>query len=139
VGLGQDFVFPPGLIWARSSPAAHLDLMVARPFGSNKTSNSPSPPNPSTLSPLSFSLCHARGSEGHRCHSGRLMRYSSQGRESGRWCHLEPLVDVRAHRWVDASPLSGLMVVSHPARAPSKWWARSPSRSHTQRAHPQAA
>jgi hypothetical protein len=52
-------------------PVAHLDLTVARLFGSNKTSDSPSPLNPSTPSPLSFSLRRVRGSEGHHREGNR--------------------------------------------------------------------
>jgi hypothetical protein len=90
-------------------------------------------------SPLSFSLRRMRGSEGHRRRFGRPTRYSSQGRESGRRRRLEPLASVRAHCWVDAPLSSGLMEASHLTHAPSKWWAWSPSRSPTPRAHPQAA
>jgi hypothetical protein len=52
VGLGRDFAFPSGPIYARSVVAAHLDLTVVRLFSSNKTGDL-LPLNPSALAFLS--------------------------------------------------------------------------------------
>jgi hypothetical protein len=43
VGLGWDFVFPPGPILARSAVALHLDPTVARIFSSNKIDTAAGP------------------------------------------------------------------------------------------------
>jgi hypothetical protein len=123
-GLGRERRFPPG---PRLGP-----VIVSHPFSSNGRTRNPAEQNRTDALALTLaftwflrSLFHAAAS--NRPSSSTDERPSAGGRSMPRR-RLEPLASVRAHRWVDAPPSSGLSGVSSRPRAPTRWRASAPSR-----------
>jgi hypothetical protein len=120
--LGRESYFPPG---PRLGP-----VIVSHPSQSNgctrflvEQNRVDSPhANPSLIR---FLRSHSRAA------ASRVHRLTSDAVRAEGACprrRLEPLVGVRAHRWVDAPPSSGLSGISSRPRAPTRWRASAPSR-----------
>jgi hypothetical protein len=125
LGLGRESLIPPGL---NLGPVS-----VSRPSQSDGCTRFPAEQNrarrphanPSLILSLPRSLSHAAASDSKRPTSG--------GGESDPEAPPEPLAGVRAHRWVNAPPSSGLYGASTRSLAPTRWRASAPSRSRRRR------
>jgi hypothetical protein len=125
LGLGQESFFPPEL---NIGP-----VIVSRPSQSDGCARFPAEQNPvlqrranpSLISLLFRSLSRAAASDSSD-------RRVAPERASLRR-RLEPLAGVRAHRWVNAPPSSGLSSASSRSLAPTRWRALTPSRSRRRR------
>jgi hypothetical protein len=125
LGLGRESLFPPG---SKLGPVivSHLSQSngCARfPIEQNRV-DSPRA-NPSLIRFSAPTHAPQRAAE-------RLRRPMSDSARAEGACprrRLEPLTGVRAHRWVDAPPSSGLSGVSSRPLAPTWWRASAPSRS----------
>jgi hypothetical protein len=125
LGLGRESLIPPGL---NIGP-----VIISRPSQSDGCARFPAEQNrarrpranPSLILSLPRSLSRAAASDSERPTSG--------GGESVPEAPPEPLAGVRAHRWVNAPPSSGLSGASTRSLAPTRWRASAPSRSHRRR------
>jgi hypothetical protein len=84
--------------------------------------------NPSLILSLPRSLSRAAASDSERPTSG--------GGESEPEAPPEPLAGVRAHRWVNAPPSSGLCGASTRSLAPTRWRASARRRRRSRRGAP---
>jgi hypothetical protein len=113
LGLGRESLFPPGL---KLGP-----VIVSHPFQSDGCVRFPAEQNRArrpraNSSPHSdFLRSHSRAAA-----SDSIGRRAAQRKGARPRCRLEPLTGVRAHRWVDVPPSSGLSGVSSRPLAPTR-------------------
>jgi hypothetical protein len=125
LGLGRESLIPPGLNLGPVivSHPSQSDGCTRFPAEQNRTRRPRA--NPSLILSLPHSLSRAAASDSERPTSG--------GGESMPKVPPEPLTGVRAHRWVNAPPSSGLSGASTRSLALTRWRASAPSRSHRRR------
>jgi hypothetical protein len=130
---------PPGpQIAARSSPFIPIGRLCVNP-GRTKTYGWLAPSNPSpyfSLFPTSL-LC-AASSEVPVANelAQRGPGKATQWVKARGGAIMRTLADARAHRWVDASPLSGFSAVPFFVRVPTRWRSAAPRRDRAPRVLP---
>jgi hypothetical protein len=125
LGLGRESLFPPG---PKLSP-----VIVSHPSQSNGCARFSVEQNRIDSPRANPSLIRfSAPTHAPQWAAERLRRPTSDSTQAEGAClrrRLEPLAGVRAHRWVDAPPSSGLSGVSSRPLALTRWWASAPSRS----------
>jgi hypothetical protein len=125
LGLGRESLIPPGLILGPVSVSHPPKSDGCARFPAEQNHARQPRANPSLILSLPRSLSRAAASDSEQPMSG--------GGESKPEAPLEPLAGVRAHRWVNTPPSSGLYGASTRSLAPMRWRASAPSRSRHQR------
>jgi hypothetical protein len=125
LGLGRESFFPPGLNLGSVIVSCPSQSDGCARFSAKQNRARRPRANSSLILSLPRSLSRAAASDSEGPTSG--------GGESMPEAPPEPLAGVRAHRWVNAPPSSGLSGATTRSLAPTRWRASAPSRSHRRR------
>jgi hypothetical protein len=125
LGLGRESFFPPGL---NLGP-----VIVSRPSQSDGCARFPAEQNRVLQCCTNPSLILSSYAPSHAPQRATPSGRRAAPERASLRCRLEPLAGVRAHRWVNAPPSSGLSGASSRSLAPTRRRASAPSISRHRR------